>query len=153
MIIEHYPLDQLSYSFHIIKNNQLGENLLLHVYYKFAYFSISLHTNSLFYRLQSIITGTYQDHCLLSERLFEIHSWKMAILTLCNTNNVNISNALIYSIAYDPHVVLRNNISPLSNLSIGFVLIFYGLATNIQCLTEIRCQMLCIWNYLKEDEI
>jgi len=63
-----------------------------------------------------------------------LHSWKSALFALCNTHNVNISNALIQFIVHDPYVLLMNNIS---DFSIIFVLIFYSLATNIILLRNI----------------
>ncbi|CAF2363639.1 unnamed protein product [Rotaria sp. Silwood2] len=137
LIIDRCPSDELSYNFHITKNGKIGDNLLLHVYNKLMNLSIPLHMNTLFHRLQSIIIGTDQDHHLLVERLFERHSWQSAVYALCNTDNVNISNALIQCIAHDPHVLLINNVSSSSNVSIVFVLIFYALATNVTLLRNI----------------
>ncbi|CAF0964629.1 unnamed protein product [Rotaria sordida] len=137
LIIDRCPSDELSYNFHITKNDKIGENLLLHVYNKLTNLTISLNINTLFHRLQSIIIGTDQDHRLLVERLLELHSWKSAVFALCNTDNVNISNALIQCIVHDPHILLINNILSSSNVSIVFVLIFYALATNMTLLRNI----------------
>lgn len=133
-IIDRCPSDKLSDNFHIINNNKFEENLLLHVYNKLRHLTIPLHINILFHRLKSIIIGTDQDHRLFVEQLLNLHSWKSAIFALCNTHNVNISNALIQFIVHDPYVLLMNNIS---DLSIIFVLIFYSLATNIILLRNI----------------
>lgn len=100
------------------------------MYNKLTNLTISLNINNLFNRLESIIIGTHQDHCLLVERLLDSHSWKLAVCALCNTHNVNISNALIQCIVHDPHELLNRNISSSSDLSIVFVLIFYSLATD-----------------------
>jgi hypothetical protein len=138
LIIDRCPSDELSYNFHVTNNDKLGENLLLHVYNKFAnLLPILLHVNALFHRLESIIIGTDQDHRLLVERLLKLQSWKSAVLALCNTDNVNISNTLIQCITQDPHTVLTNHISPLQDFSIVFVLIFYALATNMKLLRNI----------------
>lgn len=131
LIIDRCPSDELSDDFHIMKNNKLGENLLLHLHDKLIDVRIPLNTENLFHRLESIIIGTDQDHCLFVERLLNLHSWKSAIFGLCNTHNVDISNALTESIAHDPFVLLTNNISPPSDLSNFFVLVFYALATNV----------------------
>jgi len=137
LIIDRCPSDKLSDYFHMIKNNKLGENLLLHVHDKLIDLRIPLNTENLFHRLQSIIIGTNQDHRLFVERLLNLHSWKSVIVGLCNTHNVNISNALTEYIAHDPHVLLANNISPSSDLSNLFVLIFYALATNVILLQNV----------------
>ncbi|CAF4431972.1 unnamed protein product, partial [Adineta steineri] len=50
IIVDQCPSDELSSNFHIIKNDKLNENLLLHVYHKFTNLSISFHTNILFTR-------------------------------------------------------------------------------------------------------
>ncbi len=136
-IIDRCPSDILSDNFHTTKNDKLHENLLLHVYHKLNDLPVPLDMNILFHRLESIIIGTDQDHCLLIERLLKLRSWKSAIFGLCNTDNVNISNALIQCIALDPHVLLINNISPTSDLSVVFVLIFYALATNMKLLQNL----------------
>ncbi|CAF0806053.1 unnamed protein product [Adineta steineri] len=137
LIVDRCPSDELSSNFHIIKNDKLNENLLLHVYHKFTNLSISFHTNILFTRLESIIIGTNQDHCLLTEQLLKSHSWESSVNALCNTHHVNISNALIQCIAHDPHILLSSNISPFSDLSMFFVLIFYALASDIKLLQNI----------------
>jgi hypothetical protein len=137
LIIDRCPSDKLSDNFHITNNNKLEANLLLHVYNKINNLILSLPMNTLFHRLEPIIIGTDQDHCLFVERLLDLHSWKSAVYALCNTHNVNISNALIQCIANDPHILLINNISPLSDLSIVFVLIFYSLAINMTLLRNV----------------
>ncbi|CAF4767118.1 unnamed protein product [Rotaria sp. Silwood1] len=137
LIIDRCPSDELSSNFHITKNGKIGENLLLHVYHKLKDLTMPLHMNTLFHRLQSIIIGTDQDHRLLVERLLELHSWNSAVFALCNTDNVNISSVLIHCIVNDPHVLLINNISSSSSVSIVFVLIFYALATNKTLLRNI----------------
>jgi hypothetical protein len=142
LIVDRCPSDKLSDNFHIINNDKLGENLLLHVYHKLMNLTIPFHMHNLFYRLDSIITGTDQDHRLLVERLLDLHSYKSAIFALSNTHNANISNALIQCIAHDPHVLLIHTISLSSDLSIVFVLIFYALATNMTLLKSVvpMCQ-------------
>jgi len=137
LIIDRCPSDKLSDNFHITNNNKLEANLLLHVYNKINNLILPLPINTLFHRLEPIIIGTDQDHCLFVERLLDLHSWKSAVYALCNTHNVNISNALIQCIANDPHILLINNISPLSHFSIVFVLIFYSLAINMTLLRNI----------------
>jgi hypothetical protein len=120
-----------------MKNNKLGENLLLHLHDKFIDRRKPLNTGNLFHRLESIVIGTDQDHCLFVERLLKLHSWKSAIFGLCNTHDVDISNALIESIAHDPLILLTKNISPSSDLSNFFVLTFYALATNVILLQNV----------------
>jgi hypothetical protein len=144
LIIDRCPSDILSYNFHITNNGKLGENLLLHIHNKLTNFPISSDMNTLFHRLESIIIGTDQDHCLFAERLLKLHSWKSAILALCNTDNVNTSNALIECIARDPHVLLIDNISPISDLSIVCVLIFYALATDMRLLRNLLPMCKCL---------
>jgi hypothetical protein len=148
LIINRCPSDKLSDNFHITNNDKFGENLLLHVYNKLINLTIPLDMNTLFHRLESIIIGTDQDHRLFVERLLDLHSWKSAVSALCNTHNVNISNALIQCIIRDPHVLLINNTSPSSDLSIIFVLIFYSLATNITLLRNV----VPMCKYINKDE-
>jgi hypothetical protein len=142
-IIDRCPSDELGSNFHTINNTKLGENLLLRVYNKLLNLTVPSHTNALFHRLESIIIGTDQDHRLCAEQFLELHSWKSAIFALCNTHNVNITNILIQYIANDPHLVLTDNISPSSDLSIVCLLIFYALASNLTVMQKIvpMCQV------------
>ncbi|CAF2112367.1 unnamed protein product [Rotaria magnacalcarata] len=150
-IIDRCPFDQLSYNFHITKNDKMSENLLLRVYNKFTNLRIPMNTNALFHRLHSIVIGTEQDHRLLVERLLELHSWQSAIIALSNTHNVNILNALIECIAHDSHVLLIQNISPSSYSSVFFALIFYVLATNMTLLRNIV--PMCKLTISNDDEL
>lgn len=137
LIIGRCPSDQLSYNFHITKNKNFDENLLLHVHHKLINLSMPQYINSFFDDLSSIIFGDANDHRLLVERLLQSHSWKYTINGLCNTDNVNILHALIEFIANDPHEVLTSNISPSSDIAVFFAIIFYALATNSMILKNI----------------
>ena len=148
LIVERCPSDELSNNFHIMKTDIIGENLLLHVHNKLDHLPLPIHIKTLFHRLQPIIIGTDRDHQLFAERLLELCSWKSAINALCNTDNVNVSNALIQCIVRDPHVLLTNNHTTSTDPSIVCVLIFYALTTNRKLLQN----MIPVCNSVIKDE-
>ncbi|CAF0838008.1 unnamed protein product [Adineta ricciae] len=122
---------------HIVKNGQINANLLLHIYHRLSDLEMPSSLIDLFHRLQIIIIGTDQDHRLFVQYLCKTHSWQSAVLALCNTHNVDVSNALIEFIAHDPCTVLMNNISPLSDVSIVLTLIYYALSMGTKVLRNI----------------
>ncbi|CAF1604409.1 unnamed protein product [Adineta ricciae] len=134
---------------HIVKNGQINENLLLHIYHRLSDLEMPSSMIDLFHRLQTIIIGTDQDHRLFVQYLCKIHSWQPAVLALCNTHNVDVSNALIEFIAHDPCTVLMNNIFPLSDVSIVLTLIYYVLSMD----TKVLRNLVPICEYRIGDEM
>ena len=70
-IIDRCSWDKLSDNFHIIKNNELRENLLLHVYEKLMGLAAPFYIQTFFDRLQPVIISNDRDHRLFAERALD----------------------------------------------------------------------------------
>lgn len=123
IIIDRCPPDQLSANFHLVKQNEIRENLFLPIQAKFNAHTIPFDTD--------------QDHCLFVEQLLTRSLWDSAISGLCNTHNVSVCNALIQCLSNDPHVLLTSQLLPASELSRFLAFTFYCLASNFRALQSV----------------